>query len=139
MANVSVIALLGYAAWTLCLLAAIAVLRVVLTLRGPRSANSFSVWGDDVSPFSGRLCRAHANCYENLPAFASIVVVAAISGHPSITDPLALWALAARVGQSTVHLISTHNRAVQLRFAFLLAQFVIQTIWITQLIDVVLF
>jgi uncharacterized MAPEG superfamily protein len=115
------------------------VLRAVLTLRGPRSANSFSVWGDDVSPFSGRLCRAHANCYENLPAFASIVVVAAISGHPSITDPLALWALAARVGQSTVHLISTHNRAVQLRFAFLLAQFVIQMIWITQLIDVVLF
>jgi hypothetical protein len=73
------------------------------------------------------------------PTFASIMVVAAISGHPSITDPLALWALAARVGQSTVHLISTRNRVVQLRFAFLLAQFVIQMIWIGQLSFIVFF
>ncbi len=61
-------ALLGYAAWTLALLGGIAVLRSALTLSGRRAANRFAVSGDDVSPFSGRLCRAHANCYESLPA-----------------------------------------------------------------------
>ena len=134
MMNASVIALLSYAAWSICLLGAIALLRLVVTLQGRRAANSFSIAGDDVSPFSGRLCRAHANCYENLPAFASIIVVAAISGDTSITDPLALWALLARVGQSTIHIISTSNRAVKLRFAFLFTQFVIQIVWIIQLI-----
>jgi uncharacterized MAPEG superfamily protein len=131
--NVSMITLLGYAAWTLCLLAAIATLRVVTTLKGQSPANGFLVSGDDVSPFSGRLCRAHANCYESLPAYACIILVAAFSGLTAITDPLALWALAARVGQSTSHIISISNRFVQLRFAFFMAQLVIQFVWLTQL------
>lgn len=131
--NTSAFALLGYAAWTLALLGGIAVLRSTLTVSGQRAANSFAVSGEDVSPFSARLCRAHANCYENLPAFASIVLLAIVSGNAHITNPLALWVLAARVGQSTVHLVSTSNRAVQLRFAFLFAQFLIQLWWIVRL------
>ena len=67
-------ALVAYASWTLALVFAIACLRASLTLRGKRAANAFSVTGDDVSPFSGRLCRAHANCVENLPVFAVIVI-----------------------------------------------------------------
>ena len=62
----STLALLGYAAWTLLLLGAIAALRGILVSSGKRAANSFAVTGEDVSPFSARLCRAHANCYENL-------------------------------------------------------------------------
>lgn len=104
--NTSAIALLGYAAWTLLLLGGIAVLRGALTVSGQRAANSFAISGEDVSPFSARLCRAHANCYENLPAFASIVLLAIVSGNAHITDPLALWALAARIGQSTAHLVA---------------------------------
>ncbi len=132
----SALALLGFAAWTMILLAGIALLRGTLTLRGVRYANSFAVGGDDVSPFSGRLCRAHANCHENLPVFASILAVAMVSGHTSLTDPLALWALAARVTQSTIHLISTRNRAVLLRFSCLMAQWVIQACWLVVLLGV---
>ena len=130
----SALALLGFSAWTMVLLAGIALLRGTLTVRGARYANSFAIGGEDVSPFSGRLCRAHANCYENLPVFASILAVAMVSGHAALTDPLALWALAARVAQSSVHLISTRNRAVLLRFSYLIAQWVIQAYWVVLLL-----
>ena len=132
--SLSLIALLGYATWTLALLGGIALLRTYYTLVGGRYANSFKVTGEDVSPFSARLCRAHANCYENLPIFAALIAVAALGGQSAITDPLALWVLAARVCQSTVHLISTRNRAVILRFSFLVAQWVMQLIWVVQLV-----
>ena len=132
----SLIALLGFAAWTLLLLVGIAMLRSYYTLIGERRANGFAVTGEDVSPFSGRLCRAHANCYENLPAFAAIITAAALSGNAAITDPLALWVLAARVAQSTVHLISTRNRAVMLRFSLLMVQWVIQVVWMAQILSV---
>ena len=132
----SALALLGYAAWSLGLLGILAVLRTGLTLSGQRAANSFSVTGDDVSPFSARLCRAHANCYESLPAFAAIVLVAMLSGNAHVTDPLALWALLARAGQSTTHLISTSVLGVQVRFAFFLIQFLIQVYWVIRLLQV---
>jgi uncharacterized MAPEG superfamily protein len=126
----SATALLGFAAWALVLLLAIAALRGYHTLAGQRSANSFAVNGEDVSAFSARLCRAHANCYECLPAFAAIIAVAHFSGQASVTDPLAIWVLVARIGQSTVHLISTRNRAVLLRFGLLMVQWGIQVWWI---------
>jgi uncharacterized MAPEG superfamily protein len=132
----SAIALLGFAAWTMILLGGIALLRSTLTLRGKHPASGFSVSGEDVSAFSARLCRAHANCYENLPIFAALIAVAAFSGNAQITDPLALWLLAARVSQSTVHLISTRSRAVILRFSFFMAQYVIQCMWVLQLLGV---
>ena len=132
--SLSLIALLGYATWTLALLGGIALLRTYYTLVGGRYANSFKVTGEDVSPFSARLCRAHANCYENLPIFVALIAAAALAGQSAITDPLALWVLAARVSQSTVHLISTRNRAVILRFSFLVAQWVMQLIWVVQLV-----
>jgi uncharacterized MAPEG superfamily protein len=132
----SLIALLGFAAWTLLLLGSIAMLRSYYTLIGERRANGFAVSGEDVSHFSGRLCRAHANCYENLPAFTAIIAVAALSGNAAITDPLALWLLAARIAQTTTHLISTRNRAVILRFSFLMVQWVIQLVWVVQLLAV---
>ncbi|TAG25307.1 MAG: MAPEG family protein [Burkholderiales bacterium] len=131
----SAIALLGFASWTLLLLMGIAMLRGYYTLFGGRYANSFAVMGEDVSPFSGRLCRAHVNCYENLPAFAAIIAAAHFSGQSNITDPLALWALAARIAQSTVHLISTRNRAVMMRFSLLMVQWVIQVVWIVKILS----
>ena len=85
----SLIALLGYAAWTLALLGGIAMLRTYYTVVGGRYANSFKTTGEDVSAFSARLCRAHANCYENLPIFAALITVATVSGQSAITDPLA--------------------------------------------------
>ena len=132
--NVSLFALLLYAAWTLVLLLGIAGLRVIKTLSGERKANEFKPSGEDVSPFSGRLCRAHANCYENLPIVAAVILVAWSSGHAAITDPLALWLVAARVAQSLVHLGSTRSRFVMLRFAFMVAQVLILICWLAQLL-----
>ena len=56
----SLTALLGFVAWTLLLVLAIASICSVLVLKG-RQANDFTPGGADVSPFSARLCRAHAN------------------------------------------------------------------------------
>lgn len=134
----SLLALLLYVTWTLLLLGGIALLRVSVTLAGKRAANAFAVFGEDVSPFSARLCRAHANCYENLPIFAGLLLVAAVSGNAAITAPLALWAVVARVGQSTVHLLSTSIGAVQLRFLFFLALWLIQAWWAVLLLGALL-
>jgi uncharacterized MAPEG superfamily protein len=125
----SSLALVLYAAWTLLLLTAIAALRTRETLARRRPRNGFAVFGADVSAFSERLCRAHANCYENLPAFAALVLVAITSGYGHVTDPLALWLVAARMGQSVTHLISTRNWALNLRFVFFVAQMCVPLWW----------
>ena len=101
-----------------------------------RAANSFSPTGSDVSPFSERLCRAHANCYEFFPVFGGVLFVAVSIQSTPVTDPLALWALAARLGQSVVHLVSTSATAVTLRFGFFFAQFAIAAYWVVRLIGV---
>ena len=75
---------------------------------------------------------------ESLPAFASLILVAAVSGHGDVTDTLAPWALAARIGQSTAHLVSTSSLGVQVRFAFFLPQIVIQVIWAIALLRIAL-
>ena len=80
-----------------------------------------------------RLCRAHANCYENLPVFASLILLAAVTGNSAITDPLARWVLVARVAQSTVHLISTSEIAVSARATLLVLQIAIEVYWVVQL------
>lgn len=129
----SLLALLGYCAWVLVLLATIAAQRTALTLTGAREANSFSPTGADVSPFSERLCRAHANCYEFFPVFGGLLLLAAAGQQTVITDPLAPWALAARLAQSVVHLASTSAAAVTLRFAFFLAQLGIAALWVVRL------
>ena len=134
----SSLALLLYGAWSLTLLYGIAILRASITLSGQRRPNDFAIWGDDVSPFSGRLCRAHANCYESLPGFAAIILVAITSGHAQITDSLALWAVAARVCQSTVHLISTRPYPAIARFSMQCVQIAIQTVWVIGLVRLAL-
>ena len=134
--NHSMLALLGYAAWTLLLLVGIATLRSTLVVTKKRLANSFLPTGADVSPFAARLSRAHANCVENLPIFASLILVAVSTGHGQLTDKLALWVLAARVGQSVVHLVSTRNRAVLLRFTLLAVQLGVQAMWVVQLLQI---
>ena len=130
----TLLALLLYGAWTLALVAGIGSLRFVeVQFRGHR-INTFKPSGEDVSPFSGRLCRAHANCYENLPVFAAIVLVAILSGNAAITGPLALWCVAARLAQSTTHLCSTRSRWVLVRFSFMVVQVVIVWTWAVRLL-----
>lgn len=134
MSHPSLLGIALYCAWTLLLLGGIAILRGTLTISRVKLANSFAVNGADVSRFSGRLCRAHANCYESLPAFLGVMLVAQLVERGDITDPLVLWFVAARVAQSTTHLISTSVRAVEVRFAFFLIQFGILWWWVIRLI-----
>jgi hypothetical protein len=131
----SIVALLGYITWMLALLALLASIRVSLSLGGKKAPNSFDPGGADVSPFSNRLCRAHANCYEHFPIFGGLLLLAIATDATAVTDGLAYYFLGARVLQSMVHLISTSNLAVQVRFAFFLAQFLIGIWWVLQYIN----
>lgn len=127
--NATALALTGYIGWVLLLLGAIAVVRLQASVVGGKPANSFATDGSDVSPFSGRLCRAHANCYENFPQLGGLMLLALATGTAAMTDPLALVLLAARVAQSAVHLYSTSETAVKVRFAFFLVQYGIAVYW----------
>ncbi|HYW04877.1 MAG TPA: MAPEG family protein [Gammaproteobacteria bacterium] len=120
--SVSLTALLGFASWTLLLLILMAFMRVGMVLSGRKQPHEFAPDGSDMPPFGQRLTRAHANCLENLPIFGALILVAVFSGKTSVTDPLALWFLLARVLQSLVHLIRVNAPMVNLRFLFYLAQ-----------------
>jgi uncharacterized MAPEG superfamily protein len=130
----SATALVGFAAWTLILVLVIGLMRSFAVLAGKRAPNQFDPGGADLSDFSRRLCRAHANCCENLPIFGALIAVALITGRQEATDGLAMWFLAARIGQSAVHLVSTSNPAVNVRFAFYLAQWFMMAIMALRLL-----
>ena len=129
----SALALVGYVAWTILLVIWIITYRTGLFLSGKHAANGFDPSGADLSEFSARLCRAHANCYENLPAFGALVLLAIATDQTSITDPLARWVLVARVAQSTVHLMSTSELAVTVRVTLYAVQLGIMAYWVYQL------
>jgi uncharacterized MAPEG superfamily protein len=123
-------ALLGFVAWTLLLLVLLAVVRTSAVMSGKRRANSFNPSGEDVEGFARRLTRAHANCYENLPAAAALLLYAIATAQTGLTDGLAYIFLGARILQSLTHLASTSNPAVTVRFAFFLVQLIIQIYWL---------
>jgi uncharacterized MAPEG superfamily protein len=125
---------IGYASISLGLTFLLVGLRSWLTLSGQRAANSFAVDGSDVSPYAHRLCRAHANCYENAPIFGLIVIAAFASGRLELLNPLASVFLAARFAQSATHLVATNNAAVTLRALFLLIQLLIEVFWVFRLL-----
>lgn len=113
----------------LMLVAAIGVHRSMITFTTPKAANSFAPTGEDVSAFAVRLARVHANCYEFLPFAMAALLYAVATDSTHLTDGLAYYFLAARFGQSTVHLLSTSSAAVMLRFGLFMVQFVILAFW----------
>ena len=130
--NASVIALVVYVSWMILLLGMLGTLRAGLTLAGKRAPNSFCPDGSDVSPFSVRLCRTHANCYESFPIIGGLLLLAIATSSTGITDELAYYMIGARILQSAVHLMSTSNIAVQVRFAFFLVQLGIAVYWVLE-------
>src|SRR5262249_10222795 len=127
--STSVSALVGFAAWQLLLTFALGFYRSGLVLSGRKAANTFSPDGSDVGGIGQRLTRARDNCYENLPMFTALVVAASLAGRTAVTDPLALWVLCARIGQSVTHIVSTSIPAINVRFALYLVQIVIMASW----------
>ncbi|MEM7435095.1 MAG: MAPEG family protein [Myxococcota bacterium] len=134
----SALALIGFSAWTLLVVLLIVTLRTWVYLVDKRESVQFRPDGSDVSPFHMRLCRAHANCTENLPVFGVIVITAIVTGHAEVTDPLALWVVGARVLQTTTHLLSTSNLAVTVRVTFFSVQLAIELYWVVQLAQLAL-
>ncbi len=126
-------ALIGFAGWYALLTVAMALYRGRLVLAG-RAANSFATDGHDLEGLGRRLTRARDNCFETLPLFAAIALGASISGRLDVTDSLALVVLLLRIGQSTVHVISTSVPAVWLRANLFFAQMLIYLWWISQLL-----
>lgn len=68
--------------------------------------------------------RAHANCVENLPVFAGIVIAGLASGAcGGALDVLSMIVLLARIAQTLVHVtLVQDDRATSLRFAFFFTQ-----------------
>ena len=128
--NATALALTGFIGWFILLLLSLGGVRFLATLKG-KAPNSFRPDGTDVSDFAVRLVRAHANCYESFPFVGGLMLLAMATQTTEITNPLALIVLAARIGQSSIHLVSTSNLAVQARFSLFLVQVVISLYWLT--------
>lgn len=126
------VALLGFAAWTILLVAFLGLYRTELVLAGKKAANAFSPSGEDLEGFGRRLTRAHANCYENLPVAAAVLLYAIAAGETAVTDGAAYLFLGARIAQSVTHLISTARPFVLIRFAFFIVQVALLAWWIVQ-------
>ena len=129
MPDATIITLFSLILLTLVLLVAIGVHRSMITLTTGKSANSFGPTGEDVSPFAVRLARVHANCYEFLPFALAVLIFAVATETTQVTNGLAYYFLAARLGQATVHLLSTGTNAVLARFALFLVQVLILGYW----------
>jgi uncharacterized MAPEG superfamily protein len=127
--SASAVALLGYIGWTLALLLVMETMRSWLVLSGRRETTDFQPDGRDVSPFAHRLARAHANCYESFPIIGGLLILAIATGQTALTDPLAAWLLAARIAQSSIHLVSIGAPAVRARFMLFVAQLLIAAWW----------
>ena len=115
--------LLGFVAWTLVLLVGVAGTRTAAVLVGQKRANEFPSGVPHGGDAYWRLNRAHLNCLENLPLFATVVLVATVAGiRAPLLDTLACVYLGARVGQSITHVSSGSVIAVNVRFTFFLVQ-----------------
>jgi uncharacterized MAPEG superfamily protein len=130
----SAFALTGFVAWTLVLLLVMEAMRTVQVMTGKVAANAFVPDNANLSPFMQRLARAHLNCIEGLAVFGGLLAIAIMTQRTSITDPLALWLLGARIVQSVIHLASLSVIAVSLRFTAFAVQLIISAYWAWKLL-----
>lgn len=130
----SLVVLCLFAGWTVLLVASLASYRALFANQEGRALNSFRPDGTDVGGVGQRLTRAHLNCLEFLPVAGAVILSAAVAGRGDVTDPLAVPLLLARLGQSTVHLISTSVPMVLIRATLLLVQLAIVASWIFRLV-----
>lgn len=129
----SAIALLGLVGWSLLLVFLLVNMRGINVMTGRKAVNAFAADGSDIPGFGQRLTRAYANCLENLPGQAAVLLYAMLAGQTAITDPLACTLLGARLVQSCVHLLSSSPLFVWLRFASYLVQLLILAWWLLHL------
>ena len=118
--TILLLCLLAFVAWTIALVVALTVARLRYLASGG-SVRDFGV--PDDRRLIWRLFRAHANSVENLPLFASVVLIAAVAGRdgPAL-NVLALAYLSARVAQSLSHLAPGAGLRFNVRFGFFAVQ-----------------
>lgn len=117
--------LLGFSLWTVLLLfCTVGWYRWSRILTGREAISSFSADNPQGSDAYRRAMRAHANCVENLPVFAGIVIAVLASGaRGAALDVLSIVVLLARIAQTLVHVALVQNdRATSVRFAFFFTQ-----------------
>ncbi len=119
--------LLGFAAWTaLLLIGTVGIYRWSRILTGAARIASFRADQIEGADWYQRGTRAHANCIENLPVFAAIVI-ALQAGNVvgALVNGLSIAILAARIVQSLVHVCFVQTDAVvSVRFTFFSVQLV---------------
>jgi uncharacterized MAPEG superfamily protein len=127
-------ALLGFVALTLLLVVGVFLYRGVRFLRG----TPINYWprgnkpADD-APLIKRMEDAHANCLENLPVFAAIVLAAAALQKLELLAPFAVWVFYARIGQVAAHLSGVGKLNVLIRANFWSAQLTLM-VWMLVLL-----
>jgi uncharacterized MAPEG superfamily protein len=128
--------LLGFAAWTLALVFfTIGIPRISAVVTKREKPTAFDPSVPHGSERYRRCMRAHANCVENLPVFAALVLLGSALRVPgSLFQIVAFVVLPARVLQSVAHIASGRSRAVLLRFLFFSVQLVCFVILIAQLV-----
>jgi len=118
--NLPVLVLLGFAAWTLIILSVgVDGYRWALILSGRASVAGWRADAPQGADWYQRTMRAHMNCVENLPVYGAIVVALTVAGLRSpFVDGLSEAMLAARIGQTLVHVaLRQTNAVVSVRFA----------------------
>ena len=115
--------LVAFVGWMFLILLAIGVEHFALVGRGRAEPADLGADVPHGGARHGRLHRAHLNCVETLPAFATLVLVATVAGiRGGGLDVLAVLVIVARIGQSLAHVASGGNLAVRIRLGFFLAQ-----------------
>ena len=125
--TVALLCLMIFALWTLCLVIfGIGGYRIVAVLKFKKPPNAFPAdQAHEGAHWYKRCQRAHLNCVENLPIFASAVFMASVLNFSNTTfDALAQIYVIARICQSITHIISTSNLAIHIRFSFFVTQLI---------------
>lgn len=118
-------ALLMFAGWTFLLVVAVFAYRGLRVLGG----TAINAWprgnrnAEDPALIT-RIADAHANCLENLPIFAVLVLGAVALGKSPAIDSVAPVVFWARVAQSVTHMIGTSKLLVTIRATFWAIQLV---------------
>jgi uncharacterized MAPEG superfamily protein len=129
--------LLAFAAWTVILLTlTVGTYRWSQILSRQTPINGFTASPVEGADWYRRAMRAHANCIENLPVFASIVFALHVTRLSSETvGYLSIAVMVARVLQSLVHVGLPQTPIVAtFRFAF----FFIQAICFLSLVSLII-
>lgn len=116
-------AVLLYILWMFFLTLVYAGPRLPQGLTGKKPLDS---WERDKPPtdpaFLQRAKAAHLNCVEGLPAFAGVVVIAALMSQIEVADNLAAYVLYARIAQSVVHISGISFMQITARATFFIVQ-----------------